>query len=270
MRQSPISIRTNDTVVDSERLAPIHMTDYESPSKLQMRLENKGYTAEVEFKGVPSSITGGGLTDIYRAKQFHFHWGKIDKRGSEHAIDRNYFPMEMHIVHYSTNYTNFSEALDKQDGLAVLAFLFEVGSHNIHLDDLVNQLSKVTHKGDHTRLETFSFCYLLPSTLDTYCRYSGSLTTPPCYESVNWFIFYETIEISEQQLNAFRNILQTFENQTKTANISNDFRPTQPLNLRIVSCSKNMRTRGNKKASKGSPTINFGQQQSTPKHLKHP
>ena len=41
---------------------------------------------------------------------------------------------------------------------------------------------------------------LIPAKLTTYYRYEGSLTTPPCYESVTWSLFHENIEIAEEQV----------------------------------------------------------------------
>lgn len=32
-------------------------------------------------------VTGGPLTGSYRLRQFHFHWGPVDDRGSEHTVD---------------------------------------------------------------------------------------------------------------------------------------------------------------------------------------
>ena len=41
----------------------------------------------------------------------------------------------------------------------------------------------------------------MPAKLSKFYRYEGSLTTPPCYESVIWTLFNETIEIAEEQVN---------------------------------------------------------------------
>ncbi|KAK3602213.1 hypothetical protein CHS0354_039960 [Potamilus streckersoni] len=237
-RQSPVSIRMNEVIVDSNWLGPFTMRGYDTRDNVCMHLENTGYTVQVNIQGEPISITGGGLKDTYLVEQFHFHWGRLDQRGSEHDIDGIHSPMEMHIVHYNAKYKNFSEALDKSDGIVVLAFLFEVGNHNDHLDHIISHFEEIPYRDNHTLIEPFALREFLPKKLDIYCRYSGSLTTPPCYESVTWFIFYETIEISEEQLHSFRqDVHQNFDNGTIT-DISDDFRPPQPLYKRKIYCSK--------------------------------
>ena len=57
--------------------------------------------------------------------QLHFHWGADDSRGSEHTINGEEFPMEMHIVHAKVGLT-VEEALATPDGLAVVGQMFEV------------------------------------------------------------------------------------------------------------------------------------------------
>ena len=56
-------------------------------------------------------------------------------------------------------------------------------------------------------------------------RYRGSLTTPPCSEGVSWTVFVEPLTASQEQLDSFRAIY------------SGNYRPTQPLNERVVPSS---------------------------------
>ncbi|KAL3892458.1 hypothetical protein ACJMK2_004661 [Sinanodonta woodiana] len=236
--QSPVDIRTENVIRDPRKLAPFLMKGYDSAGDLQMDLENNGHTIQINLQGKGMSITGGGLSNVYMAHQFHFHWGKTDKRGSEHAIDGKYFPMEMHIVHYNRKHKNFSQAVNKKDGLAVLSFFFKVGKNNVNLDPVIKSFPDIPHRDDHTTIKKLFLRKLLPQKLDGYFRYHGSLTTPPCYESVTWSIFYNPISISEKQLQSFRNkVHQNFANETNR-DISDDYRPLQPLNQRTVYNSK--------------------------------
>lgn len=43
-------------------------------------------------------VSGGGLGHIYSVLQFHFHWGSTshDSEGSEHTVDSQRYPMEVH------------------------------------------------------------------------------------------------------------------------------------------------------------------------------
>lgn len=70
-------------------------------------------TVQIDLTGKLMTISGGGVSDIYRAKQFHFHWGSEDKRGSEHDINDNHFPMEVRLVHDPANSfkTNISSSV---------------------------------------------------------------------------------------------------------------------------------------------------------------
>ena len=72
-------------------------------------------------------LKGGPLEHEYQILQFHFHWGSDDSKGSEHTLDDEKFPMELHIVHIRTDlYNNIAKALVTPNGLAVAGFFFEI------------------------------------------------------------------------------------------------------------------------------------------------
>lgn len=63
--------------------------------------------------------------------------------------------------------------------------------------------------------------------MERYYRYDGSLTTPPCFESVVWSVAQEPISISVEQLQPFRDLYND-----KSKFIENTYRPVQPLGSR--------------------------------------
>lgn len=71
-------------------------------------------------------ITGGSLDGKYVFSQIHFHWGKSATEGSEHTIDNNQMPLEMHAIHFKASYLNQAEALRHSDGVICVAYLFQV------------------------------------------------------------------------------------------------------------------------------------------------
>uniref|UniRef100_G3TR13 protein-tyrosine-phosphatase n=1 Tax=Loxodonta africana TaxID=9785 RepID=G3TR13_LOXAF len=90
-----------------------------------------------------------------------------------------------------------------------------------------------------TFLDPFVLRDLLPASLGSYYRYTGSLTTPPCSEIVEWIVFRRPVPISYHQLEAFYSIFTT-EQQDHVKSVEylrNNFRPQQGLNGRVVSKS---------------------------------
>uniref|UniRef100_A0A8D2LFW6 protein-tyrosine-phosphatase n=1 Tax=Varanus komodoensis TaxID=61221 RepID=A0A8D2LFW6_VARKO len=90
-----------------------------------------------------------------------------------------------------------------------------------------------------TFLDPFVLRDLLPASLGSYYRYTGSLTTPPCSEIVEWIVFRMPVPISYRQLEAFYSIFTT-EQQDHVKSVEylrNNFRPQQSLNNRVVSKS---------------------------------
>lgn len=76
---------------------------------------------------VPARIFGGPLANgTYVFEQMHFHWGENDTQGSEDLINNHSFAMELHAVFFKEDYRSMTDAIHHSDGLAVLAYFFEV------------------------------------------------------------------------------------------------------------------------------------------------
>ncbi|XP_044059311.1 carbonic anhydrase 4b [Siniperca chuatsi] len=226
--QSPVNIVTRSMLPD-ERLAPFHFIGYQDT--FHGRLINNGHTVKLEL---PSSIRirGGNLAVPYKAYQLHLHWGQDGGPGSEHTIDGEQFPMEMHIVHIKEEYNSLSQAVRDRVGLAVLGFFFqESESANKKFDPLINALKYIRRPTNSITLKGVSLEMFIPpqKNMTKYFRYDGSLTTPNCAETVVWSLFENTIPLSREQLAAFSQL--QFPNGKQMVRT---YRPVQPLNERQV------------------------------------
>uniref|UniRef100_A0A670IJM5 Carbonic anhydrase n=2 Tax=Podarcis muralis TaxID=64176 RepID=A0A670IJM5_PODMU len=232
--QSPIDIIPTQAIYDP-CLKPLSIS-YESCSSID--ISNNGHSVMVDFKDVDdkTAVSGGPLEDPYRLKQFHFHWGASQDSGSEHTIDGNPFPCELHLVHWNAKkYVTFEEAAAAPDGLAVIGVFLEIGEEHASMNRLTDALYMVKFKGTKAQFKSFDPSSLLPSCLD-YWTYPGSLTTPPLNESVTWIVLKETIKISDKQMEKFRTLLFTTEEDERIQMVNN-FRPAQPLKGRVVRAS---------------------------------
>ncbi|WP_082766513.1 carbonic anhydrase [Paramesorhizobium deserti] len=164
-------------------------------------VENNGHTVLV------AAGKGNHLIvdeERYELVQCHFH------HPSEHLLKGARFPLECHFVHRLAD-----------DEIAVIGVLMKEGHRNDAFEEILTLApkksdEKVDIPGGHLAIKD-----LLPDTLH-YIRYSGSLTTPPCSEAVNWMVLIKPIEISADQIARF------------AALYPNNARPVQPLHHRPV------------------------------------
>ncbi|XP_033927205.1 carbonic anhydrase 14 [Melopsittacus undulatus] len=232
--QSPIAIRTSGVQPDPS-LPPIRPEGYESPGAELLALSNNGHTAVLEL---PRSLRLRGLPRSFTAEQLHFHWGGAGRSGgAEHILDGHRAAAEMHVVHYDAErYGNASDAQHHSGGLAVLGVLLEVGAapHPAYAN-ILRHLSSIRFAGQRTSIPPFSIRDLLPSRLDLYYRYNGSLTTPPCFQSVLWTLFQEPVRISQAQLEQLQGTLySTDASEAEPQLLEGNFRVPQELNQRQV------------------------------------
>ena len=146
--QSPINI---ERVISAE-LAALHF-NYKTSASNIVQLP---HTVQINFhQGSYLSLEG----ERFQLLQMHLH------SPSENMIKGKSFPMELHLVHAS-----------EKGELAVVAVMYEAGKKNLTLERLWQQ--RQSKKGLSLRANEF-----LPAT-HGYYRFNGSLTTPPCTESV--------------------------------------------------------------------------------------
>ena len=164
-------------------------------------------------------VSGSDFSSFFQIENIHFHWGYNDFQGSEHRLNGQKMPMEMHVVHASDEIKNY----------VVTGFFFQISKEdNKNLEPLLSTIDKLKSKKS-TDIE-FNIFSIYPSveSLKKYYRYSGGLTTPPCSELVTWNLFKTPINISSKQIKRIRDI-GPFHN----------FRSIQPLNDRIIYNSYN-------------------------------
>jgi len=194
--QSPIDI----SPVTITELPPIEV-DYKSTV---LDVTNNGHTIKVSY-APGSSITVGGKK--YDLLQFHFH------SPSEHTVGGKSFAMVAHLVH---------KAADGQ--LGVIGVLMEEGASNFLVQKVWKNMPK--EEGGHKTVEKvkLNVAQLLPKDM-SYYNYSGSLTTPPCSEGVNWMVLRNPVTVSAAQVQQFTELFPL------------SVRPVQPLNGRVVKTS---------------------------------
>lgn len=89
---------------------------------------------------------------------------------------------------------------------------------------------------------------LLPNILTSFYTYSGSLTTPPCYQVVNWIVMSERLYLNAKQIEMFRNLYppshgeiegqeHELSSSSETTPIMPNIRNIQPLNSRAILAS---------------------------------
>lgn len=163
---------------------------------------DNGHTIQVSVDE-GSTFTFGDKA--FSLKQFHFH------TPSEHTIDGQHMPMEMHLVHQA------------DDGnLAVVSILFKEGdTANPNIQQIIDNLPAAKGETNHVEGTNLSLNVHLPKDNAAF-HYMGSLTTPPCSENVQWMVMREMATVTPAQVKAMSD------------RIGPNNRPTQALNDRTI------------------------------------
>lgn len=209
--QSPIDIATGDLVYPEGELPPTLAW-----TTTALSAYNPGYYLRYEVDP-GSTLTWNGA--VYDLLQFHFHGL------SEHTFDGSHTDVEIHFVHARQ---------DDPTKLAVVAVAGAVGGDNgvqgVFGEDgslrfrealALDESHEATELGGEADLgEAFSFVEFADVGA---LHYTGSLTTPPCTEGVDFFILAMVVELESADVAAFHAVFNY------------NYRPAQPLNGRTVS-----------------------------------
>ncbi|XP_052072968.1 uncharacterized protein LOC127711053 isoform X1 [Mytilus californianus] len=250
-RQSPVDIRTGD-VEFASWLTELQFYGYDKNlgQGEPCTIKNNGHTASMAITH-SLKLRGAHLNGDYQLAEMHLHWGFNNSRGSEHALNGKKYPAEIHFVHYSTRYGNLSEAMKMPDGLAVIGVFVELVPEDTYaFERLANGIDSILEYGKKANVSNVRMLDFLPQRKNAFYHYRGSLTTPPCYESVMWFVMADTIPMSERQLDRFRHLQEKVHEHVAATGkahsvssrvfksdpvyIRENCRPLQPLNGRKV------------------------------------
>lgn len=167
---------------------------------LALRIVNNGHTIQVNADAGSSCTIGAAK---YELLQFHFH------HPSEHLLAGKPFDLECHFVHRSS-----------AGDLAVVGVFVKPGARNAALQSIFDAMPKL--QGPELRASgAIDPAGLLPKS-NSYFRYMGSLTTPPCSEGLTWTVFRQPIEASSDQIRQFAELFP------------NNARPVQSRNRRFL------------------------------------
>lgn len=132
---------------------------------------------------------------IFQVKQFHFH------APSEHTFNNrtDHHDLELHIVHQ-----RWDE--DYQNELAVLGIFFDIDEGGNETNPFIESLNIANMNNDTGLTNMVDLTALVDGLNKTkgLFHYNGSLTTPPCTQSVHWIVVNDPQPITYEQLALFK------------------------------------------------------------------
>ena len=193
--------------------APIDLSQYltiKYDAAVPKAIVNNGAQIQVQFNATGhDTINLDGYS--YDLKQFHFH------DTSENTVNGASYSMESHFVNLSSTGAE-----------TVVAVFMQLGAHNDALQPILDAATAylATPGSSYTPTTPIDFAGLLPSSLQGWF-YSGSLTTPPLSQVVNFLVLATPITLDYAQL------IQ-YEQVANGSGFLPNNRPVQPLDGRAV------------------------------------
>ncbi|KAI4322285.1 hypothetical protein L6164_021996 [Bauhinia variegata] len=191
--------------------SPIALRDLKAQLTLE-GLQTNYQPSAATLVNVELEWVGGGGTLLINGTQFvlqQCHWHSP----SEHTISGKRFPLEIHMVHSAAG------------KIAVIGMLYWFGkSPDPFLEMFTNSIRNISRRPGAKRDVGIVDPNQININGGEYYRYMGSLTTPPCNESVIWTVIRKGPTVTLEQVQLLRDAVYDKSNA----------RPLQPLNSRTV------------------------------------
>jgi len=190
---------------------------------------------------------------MYEVKQFHFHFP------SEHQVNGRLAAGEIHIVHQKMGSQGTND-------LAVVGILLDTETTlagDFDAKERKKELDFLTNIGFGRSLPKLDEDIAIEAEVDLnafskelsgpFFHYKGSLTTPPCSETVHWYVLEQAAVVTPEMMDSFKAIFPSPANN----------RPVRPLNGRKVMFSSaeiqgEFASEDSGKATEGAATIKSG------------
>lgn len=173
-------------------------------------LSNTGHSVSVE----PSTEVETALrSDRYTLQRCHF------RVGSEHTLGSEQQAMETQCVHLKVSVAPGTH-------YGVVGVLWKLGQ--IWNPFLASIEERLPGQGEPSTEASVNFDLLFDGADNTkYWSYTGSLTTPPCAEEVDWYMLMNRLTLTQAQQDRFSDAIGW-------ASAGGNFRPPQRLGERAV------------------------------------
>ncbi|KAH9889127.1 carbonic anhydrase [Xylariomycetidae sp. FL2044] len=167
--------------------------------------ENLGTTIEVVMEAVGGSMVLDGVN--FTLQQFHFH------HPSEHLAAGVSLPMEMHMV-FGGNEAEEVAVIGTYIDLAdvepmIVELHLSPRATSTLLETIFTSVGEIAEPGTETTTQPLIFSELVTFLTEgnNFQRYTGSLTTPPCSEGVQWLVSTSKLQLSRATFQTVRDTI---------------------------------------------------------------
>ncbi|CAK1599036.1 unnamed protein product [Parnassius mnemosyne] len=198
-----------------------------APQKLTIHNDGKRVILYGQWNENQRPVVYGGAA---HSRRYIFHSLSL-MWPSEHTIGGLQFPMESQMIHISAEYNSLKEALDAapSDPQAFLGVvnLYKYSDHTQQgIKEILNEVLKVNTL--NASVDPLPLSFFSPP-FKEYACYQGSLTTPPCTESVLWLVRARSLPVKKKAVESAHGLLNPYGQPRRFP-----IRMPQPLNDRKI------------------------------------